>query len=733
MSTVLYTTSSNFRSPIGWNPHSGTITTKTQTIVTLDTTNTTVTKQKYMRSVYVKFKGDGFKPFSTQTPFFDNIDVSKWCCPFTKEEYDDFSEVVADETGYFAKSTLWKNGAGKPIQVGRDGSFYGVFKIPPSTFVCGTTTLKFVSSDGDVSETTYTSSGTLKTSYNEITTSVKVALSDPIAQSFYIDVPDDVQGCYLTSIGLYFKTKSSSENLYLELRKLENGYPSSERMCVVAVKPSDVVISNNGDSRYETKVTFPEPIYVENKAGYAFVLRSNSTEYNVWCATVGEGRFDKDEIVDRNPYSGMLFRSANNDTWNADQTTDMKFRVYRAKFKQNKTDKNEENKVFAKIRTAILPPPSRTAYRTYIETYKMYRRCRIFATNHGLFVGSKVRLDCTLKADDSDDPKIGDINMSGTGAKQFIGTWPVVAVDSISFTVEVGGVFNNLEGLSAAEQSLHRGEKEYFWINSLTWTPNINTDLVYFNQVKTEFQGTRINHKFYPFYVTPKGNPTTGISEFYEIEPNTELKLDEKVCFPSVEEIKRMGIDNRYPAFITTTLESDNNYVSPMINLEGTSMVTADYIFNNPARDDIQSGNLVLDTDETEKNQMIDHMSILESSIETPNTLFRYVTQPVELESESTSLKVIFAGNVTKDNYVQVFYRILSSGENCDIEEKDWINIPYSGSFSYATEEDEYYDYEYEISGLDPFRKIQVKVVGWGDDKSIPVKIKDFRAVALAK
>ena len=55
----------------------------------------------------------------------------------------------------------------------------------------------------------------------------------------------------------------------------------------VILRPSDILTSTDGDT--ETKVTFPEPIYLSPGREYAVVIISaHSDKYEMWIATMGE-------------------------------------------------------------------------------------------------------------------------------------------------------------------------------------------------------------------------------------------------------------------------------------------------------------------------------------------------------------------------------------------------------------------------------------------------------------
>ena len=82
---------------------------------------------------------------------------------------------------------------------------------------------------------------------------------DPLAQSFYI--PQD-EGIFACKVDLYFKTKHATLPVWIELRPLVNGYPSSNTIVPGSRKylsPGNVSIAD--DASLSTTFTFDEPIY----------------------------------------------------------------------------------------------------------------------------------------------------------------------------------------------------------------------------------------------------------------------------------------------------------------------------------------------------------------------------------------------------------------------------------------------------------------------------------------
>jgi hypothetical protein len=164
---------------------------------------------------------------------------------------------------------------------------------------------------------------------------------DPLAQSFY--VKEDT-GIFLTSVDVFFKSKDSTVPVTFQIRPLIGGVPSN-----VVVPFSEVTISSNDiniskDGSVATNIKFPSPVYlsgpqqqdakssVSGSSEYAFVILTQSSNYEVFISEVGSVDLLTDTTVSEQPFLGSLFKSQNGSTWSPSDLEDLKFKFYRAEF-----------------------------------------------------------------------------------------------------------------------------------------------------------------------------------------------------------------------------------------------------------------------------------------------------------------------------------------------------------------------------------------------------------------
>ena len=132
-----------------------------------------------------------------------------------------------------------------------------------------------------------------------------------------------------------------------------------------------------------------------------------------------------------------------------------------------------------------------------------------------------------------------------------------------------------------------------------------------------------------------------------------------------------------------------------------------------------------------------------------------FVTDRVDLEQPATSLKVILGASVEPEADIRVYYRLFSAdssetsstyrpfpGFNNMIDEDgdgfgDTVIDPAKSDgrpdkFVIPNRFDEFSEYRFTADDLEQFNAFTIKIVMTSTNESVPVKIKDFRAIALA-
>ena len=110
---------------------------------------------------------------------------------------------------------------------------------------------------------------------------------DPLAQSFFVDDP---LGVYVTKVGLFFASKSTTLPVTVELRPATGSQPDSIKVLAdstVSLPPNGITTSS--DATAETIFTFDEPIFLSPNSWYAIVVKTYaSNDYTIYTSKFGD-------------------------------------------------------------------------------------------------------------------------------------------------------------------------------------------------------------------------------------------------------------------------------------------------------------------------------------------------------------------------------------------------------------------------------------------------------------
>jgi hypothetical protein len=311
----------------------------------------------YIRAQEIRLFARGMKANTTFYTFFDGKNMSSFVTPA-----DDEFVLTGSE--------------GDNLISNANGEVYGILRLPKKNannsnddsteFRTGTKQIVVTNSPTNDPEATsacdqfFVAQGLIQQKQNTvITTRQVVVVQNPIedretsrrvvhsqpwrrssclAYSFYLgadQVPENEEGAFLTSVDLYFQAKDPTLGIWFEIREMDNSggitrtqVPLSE----VWLRSSDVNTSSDGS--VATKVTFPVPIFLQNRTQYAFVLHTEgiNPNYYVWVSKLGENDVITNQSITERPRTGTLFTTNNDLNYIPVDRTDLKVRFNRAKF-----------------------------------------------------------------------------------------------------------------------------------------------------------------------------------------------------------------------------------------------------------------------------------------------------------------------------------------------------------------------------------------------------------------
>ena len=597
---------------------------------------------------------------------------------------------------------------------------------------------------------------------------------DPLAQSFFVN---DKGGIFLSSIDLYLYSKDSTAPITVEIRGVENGVPSNTVVpsSIVSVSASSAFISD--DASKATRFTFKKPVYLTDKNDYAFVVKSVSNNYNLWVSRLGEKDISTGFIIDKQPATGVLFKSANDRTWISDQYEDIKFVLNRCKFTPNTSYTAILNNI--PIPLASLPnnPFTCTDNTSVIK---------VLQPNHGMHtVGDKVTFDNIVS--DTSNGQLGDaITVNST-------TVSLRTVSDVVLDATTTDWWNGVNNTSVSTTNLGYIKIDdeiisYTGVSSTGLTGCVRGELqttpathnkyavvhcyqnngISLNQLNTTHSISNvINMDEYEITVTSKANSTkkTGgnnvlgskniayqsiepkIKSFVPIETTASFKIDSltgksignvsQVPYNiKLNEVIENNVENTLnePKLVASgatisgnsslsslsgtlntniELSTTNDRLSPLIDLEGSSIIT----ISNRITKEISGTPAVLDISSELLPKGGKHSA--------------YITKKVVLENTSTSVKVLFDGIRNSSNEFKVFVKTKGDSDPGDFDEMNYVEVP-AVNYPSSETKTQYRAFDFEIKDMNDFQEFSVKIAMIGDDQSDIPKIRNVRCLALA-
>jgi hypothetical protein len=230
----------------------------------------------------------------------------------------------------------------KTVKANAFGLINAQFDIPANTILSGKRVVKLIAQPAGLVEAELTIEF-IDPLTTEVALTPQVTLTppvvvntrlDPVAQTFAFD-----KDTLLTGVDLYFKAKSATEPVIVEITPTIAGFELKGQLLYVHTsitkEPPDVNITatpmtNPTSNTVRTRFEFKDPALCLANVTYAVVIKSNSPDYEVWTAKLGERTIDNSEFVNAQVAQGVLLTSANGETWTPDQTSDLMFALVTA-------------------------------------------------------------------------------------------------------------------------------------------------------------------------------------------------------------------------------------------------------------------------------------------------------------------------------------------------------------------------------------------------------------------
>ena len=512
---------------------------------------------------------------------------------------------------------------------------------------------------------------------------------DPVAQSFTIY---RANGLFITSLDLYFKTKSTNLPVTVQLRTMENGYPTRTVIPFGEISKAAADVNVSTDGTTATTFTFPSPVYLQEATEYCFVALCSTDEYTIYTARMGQKILDGSRLISKQPILGSMFKSQNAGTWTAEQNEDVKFDLSYARFTENTTGTiylvNDE----IPVKTLVQNPITTTSGST---TLTVHHR------NHGMHSTSN---NVTIAGVPSGTHNgIASTNINGTYTT--IGN---IKLDSYTVTAQ------NSDAASASGD---------IGGTTVTATRNMLFDVI--QPIVGTIQGPAVS--LTQTMRTTGGRTLEGSETEFNLQTvsnavDVPLNQDRYMTAPgmiasSINETNEMSGSKSFCLTVSlfTPLMASNQ--SPVIDTRRMSLIPIQNRLNNPI-----SGTT---PDFVEETTNIGGSSAA-----------KYMTRPVILANESTALDIRISANVRSTSAVKMYFRTSSADDARLLSNVAWTAFNDDGSpdsaVTPAGDDATVKEHKYSVSDIPAFSAFQIKTVLTGTNSSYPPLIKDMRGIALA-
>lgn len=667
----------------------------------------------FIRSRRVRFKCEGMKPNTKVWAFFDGVPVSDFCKPrgFTTVIDDAVDvEVIPDALRHPDLSpTDIINGTNSLI-TNAQGAIEGEFYIPNTDalkFRTGTRTFKLCDSADNnpddittAAERNYSATGLIETTEalripyirsnvvetRTVSTSsvIGVRYHDPLAQTFVIE---EVGGVFVSKIDLAFKTKDQVVPVTVQIRTVENGYPTDVVVPFAQVTVGPENVNTSQDASAVTTFTFPSLVYLRQNVEYAIVVLANSPYYNLWTSTLGEFDVSSGNRISQQPYLGSLFKSQNSSTWTPDQLSDMKFTLYRASFTTG---------IIGGVLFNNAPIPLRRLSNNPLYTTSGSPIISVYHRNHGMTDSSYVTIT-----------GVSGTDVNGVDVNSINGQHQIYDVEQDWYKITVGA--------NATVTGNGGGTAMFATENKLITTIQPNINHMVLPETTCSFSMKLTTGK------SLAGNESAYIKDvnYRQVIANENYTVDQPYMIASqVNETFKMGGAKSFELIGALSTTQEN--VSPVIDLERVSAFCIANRIDNPQ---VRGGT------DTSKNPVDNYVS--ELSPTGSSALSRYITKKITLGTAANSLQVVFAANRPDGALIEVYYKTSVLGADTRIEDQAWTQMSLDSLVTTSENASEFKDYTYTVNSIGEFSVFAIKIVFKSTNAARVPRVRDFRAIAL--
>ena len=581
---------------------------------------------------------------------------------------------------------------------------------------------------------------------------------DPIAQTFHVDLYVPTSGAFLTKVDLFFYSKDDNLPVTVEIREVDSGGQSITPNILPFSKtivPAASINASTTDTTLVTQIEFNSPVYLKNKTEYAIVIKpgGNNPNTSLWISKLADNDLETGNRIVKQPYSGVLFASANDKIYTPIQDEDIKFNMYFADFGQNQsgTVKLNNNDVdILSIANTVGAPIAQYGESVHGETTLVLAADLASGTVGDVIVdnttgangvitstdnaGTYTLKDVTtaLKFTNTDTVELYNPAASGTTSTITSQSTPIAKVksyiDTTSATTNKTLILNDSDGTFAADMwvrgQITGGDAKIVSIDDLS-IDKINT---FFSTIT--LQNTFISGE----YKFANATGSAVLETAYNNLPlNDMLFLDNRKYITSKSnEVAELASAKSVDISILLK-NSSNPYVSPILDIERMAVIGTENIINNDSTDEAASSG--------------------------GNAVARYITKIITLadDQDAEDLKVHLTAYNPAWADIQVYHKILNGEDGDTMLVRPWKLMTRVTNANVISDSENKFDFrelEYDIADAEMiggatapdgavqytnsaavdyigFKRFAIKIVLLSSNPSKPPRVKDMRVIAL--
>ncbi len=482
-------------------------------------------------------------------------------------------------------------------------------------------------------------------------------LKAALTQVFKISVPEGVSGMYASSIDLFFRKKSKSFGVELNIVEVTDGQPDMKKVVpnsTVHVTSQKINVSENGSAA--TKFKFPQLVFLSGNTRYAFVVRplGASSDFEMWTGVNGAKDIRTGRTISSNPLSEQAYFAKSTHDWAEIPNEDLKYKLYRAKF----NIASNANAVLKKGPTEILQ----------LKNIK-------YATGY-----PEIR---------AGDEVFGMTEDGLQDAEVYAKVISFDAVNNMLYLRASTGKFTTNAAISIVRSSEEGKNKKESAVSGLIASAEINTILdfpVHAMALKVGNKTQSLGSVSFSYRGTYKeGDPAVAVKEtsntaWMPLVNHEERDFYDKTRYILSHSTEVSQLQGNSSVEIQGRMVSNNDFISPIIDLRERSLVAIKNLINS-------------DT----SNEDGDYGA----------AKTKYISKIVTLADgqEAEDLKVFITAYKPPKTNVLVYAKVWNAEDSDEFDAKKWTlmkQVTESTMFSDPKDVEDYREFEFDMPNLPP-------------------------------